>query len=108
MGASEATGRRREFDDIPTDQTDNLDRNLKSILEEVLDLRGDADTMARHSLVPHGNDSLCATISIITSLSADDLSAQLRRAGNGHPYSYTCKFEGITPLYEDKNGADVE
>ncbi|KAH6881035.1 hypothetical protein B0T10DRAFT_609236 [Thelonectria olida] len=64
--------------------------------------------MARHSLVPHGNDSLCATISIITSLSADDLSAQLRRAGNGHPYSYTCKFEGITPLYEDKNGADVD
>ncbi|KAL5592378.1 hypothetical protein FOBRF1_013404 [Fusarium oxysporum] len=33
---------------------------------------------------------------------------QLRRAGNGHPYSYTCKFEGITPLYEDKNGADVD
>ncbi|KAH7129663.1 ankyrin repeat-containing protein, partial [Dactylonectria estremocensis] len=96
------------IDDIPADHTDNLDRNLKSILEEVPGLRGDADTMARRSLVPRGNDSLCATISIITSLSADDLSAQLRRAENGHPYSYTCKFEGITPLYEDKNGADVD
>ncbi|KAF9781969.1 hypothetical protein IL306_012090, partial [Fusarium sp. DS 682] len=96
------------INDIPADQTDNLDRNLKSILEEVPDLQGDADTMVRRSLVPHGNDSLCATISIITSLSADDLSAQLRRAGNGYPYNYTCKFEGITPLYEDKNGADVD
>ncbi|KAH6989837.1 hypothetical protein EDB80DRAFT_162160 [Ilyonectria destructans] len=54
------------MDDIPADQTDNLDRNLKSILEEVPGLRGDADTMVRRSLVPHGNDSLCATISIIT------------------------------------------
>ncbi|KAK2681977.1 Alpha/beta hydrolase fold-1 [Fusarium oxysporum f. sp. vasinfectum] len=96
------------INDIPADHTDNLDRNLKSILEEVPDLQGDADTMVRRSLVPHGNDSLCATISIITSLSADDLSAQLRRAGNGYPYNYTCKFEGITPLYEDKNGADVD
>ncbi|KAH8665485.1 hypothetical protein BGZ61DRAFT_366836 [Ilyonectria robusta] len=96
------------IDDIPAHHTDNLDRNLKSILEEVPDLRGDADTMVRRSLVSHGNDSLCATISIITSLSADDLSAQLRRAGNGYPYSYTCRFEGITPLYEDKNGADVD
>jgi hypothetical protein len=96
------------IDDIPADQADKLDRNLKSILEKVPDLRGDADTMVRRSLMPHGNDSLCATISIITSLSPNDLSAQLRRAGNGHPYNYTCKFEGITPLYEDKNGADVD
>jgi hypothetical protein len=96
------------IDDIPADHTDILDRNLKSILEKVPDLRRDTDTIVRRSLVPYGKESLCATISIITSLSADDLSARLRRAGNGLPYGYTCKFEGITPLYEDKNRADVE
>ncbi|KAH6973907.1 hypothetical protein EDB80DRAFT_595707 [Ilyonectria destructans] len=96
------------IDDIPADHTDSLDRNLKSILEEVPGLRGDADTIVRRSLVPYSNDSLYATISIIISLSADDLCAQLCRARNGHLYKYTCKFKGITPLYEDKNGADVD
>jgi hypothetical protein len=98
----------RRVDEIPADHVDNLDRNLKSIFDKVLDLQGDANPMICRSLVSHGKDSLCATVSIKTSLSADDLSAQLRRATNSYPYNYTCKFEGITPLYEDKNGADVE
>ncbi|VTT58628.1 unnamed protein product, partial [Fusarium fujikuroi] len=96
------------IDEIPADHVDNLDRNLKSIHDKVVDLQGDANPMICRSLVSHGKDSLCATVSIKTSLSADDLSAQLRRAGNSYPYNYTCKFEGITPLYEDKNGADVD
>lgn len=96
------------IDEIPAGHVDNLDRNLKSILDKILDLQGDANPMICRSLVSHGKDSLCATVSIKTSLPADDLSAQLRRATNSYPYNYTCKFEGITPLYEDKNGADVE
>jgi hypothetical protein len=95
------------IDDIPADHIDNLDHDLESIFKGVPDLRGAAGKVVR-SLVRHGNDSFCATISIITSLSADDLSGQLGRAGNGHPYTFTCKFEGITPLHEDKNCVDVE
>lgn len=96
------------IDEIPADHIDNLDRNLKSILDKILDLQGDANPMVCRSLVSHGKDSLCATISINTSLSADDLSAQLCQAGQAHPYKYTYKFKGVTPLYEDKNGADIE
>jgi hypothetical protein len=62
------------IDEIPADHIDNLDRNLKSILGKILDLRGDANPMVCRSLASHGKDSLCATISIITSLSTDDLS----------------------------------
>ncbi len=96
------------IDEIPADHVDNLERNLKSILGKILDLRGDANPMVCRSLVSYGKDSLCATISINTSLSADDLSAQLRQAGQAHPYKYTCKFQGVTPLFEDKNGASIE
>ncbi|EJP61221.1 Ankyrin repeat-containing protein [Beauveria bassiana ARSEF 2860] len=96
------------IDEIPADHVDNLDRNLKSILSKILDLRGDANPMVCRSLVSHGKDSFCATISINTSLSADDLSAQLRQAGQAHPYKYTCKFQGVTPLFEDKNGASID
>jgi hypothetical protein len=95
-------------DDIPADHIHILGHNLKSIFEEDPNLRGDADKVVLRSLVRHSNDGFCATISTITSLSADDLSAQLGRAGNGHRYSFTCKFEGITPLHEDENGVDVE
>ncbi|KAJ4127453.1 hypothetical protein NW754_007781 [Fusarium falciforme] len=60
------------------------------------------------SLAPKDKHSVCATVSIITSLSADDLSARLRRVGNGYPYRYTSKFHGVTPLYEDQNGAEAD
>uniref|UniRef100_A0A8H7NAA2 NACHT domain-containing protein n=1 Tax=Bionectria ochroleuca TaxID=29856 RepID=A0A8H7NAA2_BIOOC len=95
-------------DDIPADRRHILDHNPKSIFDQAPNLRVDADKVVCRSLVPYGNDYLCATISIITSLSADDLSAELGRAGNGHPYSFSCKFEGITPLHEDENGVDVD
>ncbi|XWW97902.1 hypothetical protein V2A60_005898 [Cordyceps javanica] len=96
------------IDEIPADHTDKLDRSLKSILGEIRDLQGDPNPMIRRSLVSYGKDFLCATVSINTSLSADDLSAQLRQAGQPYPYKYTCKFPGVTPLFEDKNGADID
>ncbi|KAJ4181106.1 hypothetical protein NW759_017203 [Fusarium solani] len=95
-------------DDIPADRTDDLDRNLKAIVEQDPTLRAVAATPVRRSLARKDKHSACATVSIRTSLSADDLSARLRRVGNGYPYRYTCKFDGITPLYEDQNGADVD
>ena len=51
---------------------------------------------------------MCATFSIRTSLSADDLSARLRRLGDSYLYGYTYNFDNITPLYKDQNGADVD
>jgi hypothetical protein len=95
-------------DDIPAEDADTLDHNLKSVLKEVPDLQEDIGTLACRSLVRYSSDTLCATISIRTSLSADELSTRLRQAGHRHPYKYTCKFEGITPLYENKDCADVE
>ncbi|KAM5342908.1 hypothetical protein ACJ41O_013874 [Fusarium nematophilum] len=96
------------IDDIPADQTDDLNRNLKAIIEQDPILRAVAATPVRRSLAPKDKHSVCATISIRTSLAADDLSARLRRVGNGYPYRYTSKFDGITPLYEDQNGAEVD
>ncbi|PMB67555.1 Ankyrin repeat domain-containing protein 50 [Beauveria bassiana] len=96
------------IDEIPADHANNLNRNLKSILGKIQDLRGETNSMVCRSLVSYGKDYLCATISINTSLFADDLSAQLCHAGQAHPYKYTCKFQGVTPLFEDKNGADID
>lgn len=95
-------------DDIPAGRTDDLDRNLKAIIEQDPTLRAVAATPIRRSLAPKDKHSVCATISIRTSLSADDLSARLRRVGIGYPYRYTCKFDGVTPLYEGQDGAEVE
>ncbi|KAM5359278.1 hypothetical protein ACJA88_015171 [Fusarium oxysporum] len=95
-------------DDIPAGQTDDLDRNLKAIIEQDPTLRAVAATPIRRSLAPKDKHSVCATISIRTSLSADDLSARLRRVGIGYPYRYTCKFDGVTPLYEGQDSAEVD
>lgn len=95
-------------DGIPVNHADELLRNLKTLAEQDPDLRGAAATMAQRSLTPRDKLSACATISVTTTLSGGDLCARLQRSGKGYPYSYTCEFGGITPLYEDKNGADVE
>ncbi|KAJ4137869.1 hypothetical protein NW754_001514 [Fusarium falciforme] len=96
------------IDEIPADQTDDLDRNLKAITEQDPTLRAVAATPVGRSLAPKDKHSVCATVSIRTSLSADNLSARLRRVGNGYLYRYTSKFDGVTPLYEDQNSAEVD
>ncbi|OQE13144.1 hypothetical protein PENFLA_c053G03067 [Penicillium flavigenum] len=55
-----------------------------------------------------GKRFVYATVYITTPLSGEDLCARLHRSGKCYPYSYTCKFDGITPLYEDEKGADVD
>ncbi|KAL7770063.1 hypothetical protein ACKLNR_001447 [Fusarium oxysporum f. sp. zingiberi] len=96
------------INDIPADKADNLDHNLKAIIEQDPTLRTVAATPVRRSLAPKDKQSVCATISIRTSLSANELSDRLRRVSNGYPYRYSSKFDGITPLYEDQNGAEVD
>ncbi|KAL8318557.1 hypothetical protein RB597_005710 [Gaeumannomyces tritici] len=93
---------------IPIDHADALDLTLRFIADKDPVLRGAAATMVRRSLASQDKQFVCATVSITTSLSGDELSEQLRRAGKDHPYSYTCKFDGITPLYEGESGADVD
>ena len=96
-------------DDIPADQTDDvLYRNLKTIIEQDLILRAADVTPVHHSLALKDKHTLCATISVETSLSADDLCNRLRRAGTSHRYIYSYKFDAITPLHANPGGADVE
>ncbi|KLU88157.1 hypothetical protein MAPG_07144 [Magnaporthiopsis poae ATCC 64411] len=96
--------------DIPIDHTDVLDLTLRSIVEQDSVLRGTAATITCRSLAPQDDQFACATVSISTSLTGDDLCNRLHKAGKEQPYtySYTCKFDGITPLYDAKSGADVD
>lgn len=97
-------------DDIPIDHQINFISNLKSVAEQDPDLERAINTIARHTLTPKDKRFACATISITTTLTGEELCARFSRAGSlkGYRYSYTCVFDGITPLYEHENGADVE
>jgi hypothetical protein len=98
------------IDDIPTDHTDQLVENLRSLAEQDPDLRRALSTKFRHTLTPKDKRFICATVSITTTLSGEEVCARLHRSGDlqGYKYSYTCVFDGITPLYEHEDGADVE
>ncbi|KAL8365058.1 hypothetical protein RB595_004057 [Gaeumannomyces hyphopodioides] len=94
---------------IPIDHTGELvNHDLKSMAEQDPMLREAAASINCRSLAPQNKEFSCATVSITTSLSGDELSAQLRQADRDLRYSYTCKFDGITPLYDGKDGADVD
>ncbi|KAK2035755.1 hypothetical protein LZ31DRAFT_601892 [Colletotrichum somersetense] len=95
-------------DDIPIDHANTLESNLRSIAERDPVLRDAAATIVRRSLAPKDKETVCATVSTTTPLSGEDLCARLRKGGRVYPYSYSCKFEGVTPLYDAKNGADVD
>ncbi|KAJ5144591.1 ankyrin repeat-containing protein [Penicillium atrosanguineum] len=97
-------------DDIPIDHQNKFIDNLKSVAEQDPDLRRAIATIARHTLTPKDKRFACATISISTTLTCEELCTRLSVAGNlkGYKYSYTCVFDGITPLYEHQNGADVD
>ncbi|KAK1999116.1 hypothetical protein LX36DRAFT_633060 [Colletotrichum falcatum] len=93
-------------DDIPANHVDDFDRNLQSIAEGDAALHGVA--LTRRSLEHSDRENVCATVTVTTTLSGKDLCSRLAKAGNGFPYSYSCDFDGITPLYEDINGAAVD
>ncbi|GKT61443.1 LOW QUALITY PROTEIN: ankyrin repeat-containing protein [Colletotrichum tofieldiae] len=95
-------------DDIPVDHIGDLDRNLQSVAELDADLRDDAASFERRSLGHKDKAFVCATIVATTHLSGKELCTRLFRAGKGFRYSYSCDFDGITPLFEDSNGAAVD
>ncbi|KAK2026075.1 ankyrin repeat-containing protein, partial [Colletotrichum zoysiae] len=95
-------------DDIPSDHSDDFVRRIRSILEQDPVLREVAASVALRSLVPRDEITSCATVSVVTHLSGDSLCMRLTQAGRAHPYSYSCNFEGLTPLYEAEGGADVD
>ncbi|GKT93566.1 ankyrin repeat-containing protein [Colletotrichum tofieldiae] len=95
-------------DDIPVGHIDDLDRNLQSVAELDADLRDDAASFERRSLGHKDKAFVCATVVATTHLSGKELCARLVRAGKGFRYSYSCDFDGITPLFEDSNGAAVD
>lgn len=98
------------IDDIPIDHKAQLVENLRSFAEQDPDLRRAISTISRHTLTPMDKRFLCATISITTTLSGEKICDRLCRFGSlqGYKYTYSCVFDGITPLYEHENGADVE
>ncbi|KAK2055217.1 hypothetical protein LY76DRAFT_520869, partial [Colletotrichum caudatum] len=93
-------------DDIPVEHSHHLDRNLQLIAERNAHLCGTA--FDRRSLVRSDKEHMCATVTVTTALSGKDLRSRLTQAGKGFPYSYSCDFDGITPLYEDFDGAAVD
>ncbi|KAK1982091.1 ankyrin repeat-containing protein, partial [Colletotrichum cereale] len=95
-------------DDIPIDHINDFGRRIRYIAEQDPVLSGVASAIVLRSLVPRDKRIGCATVSIVTHLSGDSLCMRLLQAGNGHPYTYSCNFEGITPLYEAEGGADID
>lgn len=95
-------------DDIPVSHVGVVDRNLQSIAELDSVLCGAAASFVRRSMAHKDSSFVCATFSATTYLSGNELCAQLLQAGTDYPYSYSCDFDGITPLFEDSNGAAVE
>ncbi|CVK92445.1 uncharacterized protein FMAN_07341 [Fusarium mangiferae] len=85
-------------DNIPADRVDDFNRELKAI----------AAAPVCRSLAPRDKKTVCATISIITWLPANDLSAWLYRNTNGGLYRYTDTFDGVTPLYVGHGGGEVD
>ncbi|KAJ5894279.1 hypothetical protein N7495_005970 [Penicillium taxi] len=95
-------------DNIPIDDTKKLEQNIKAFAEQDPDLRSAVTTIICHRLTPRDKCFVCATVSITTSLSGEVLCARLDRISKGYQYIFTCRFDGITPLYEDESGADVD
>ncbi|KAJ6102456.1 hypothetical protein N7486_004883 [Penicillium sp. IBT 16267x] len=95
-------------DNIPINETKELEHNIKSFAKQDPDLQRAVATIVCHRLTPRDKRFVCATVSITTSLSGEDLCARLRRTSKSYLYSFTCRFDGITPLYEDESGADVD
>lgn len=97
------------IDQIPTDKpADVFQRDLQSIINGAPDLKECATSIKHHLLVQRNARMACATATFYTSLDGTELVAKLKQAGSRHPYRFDVDFHGMTPLYEDPAGADVE
>jgi len=94
---------------IPTEKSSEaLKRDLKSIIEQDTKLKDDSVAIVQHFLVPRDHRVACATATIRTSVAAKEVVKRLHQAGSSYPYCFDTVFHGITPLYENHGGADVE
>ncbi|KAL7781558.1 hypothetical protein V8C37DRAFT_398160 [Trichoderma ceciliae] len=100
------------IDEIPSSQSrealeGDLDSLKDSLIEEDPDLRDRLYFVLDH-LVARDQTIACATATVEAPLSGNDLIGKLTKAGTRCPYRFDSHFQGITPLYEAPDGADVE
>ncbi|VUC37866.1 unnamed protein product [Clonostachys rosea] len=96
-------------DDIPTSESGAFASNLQSNIDQDRKLKDAVPTpIDCNSITPRDDRSSCATVSITSSLSAEELCTLLERALGKHPYTFSCTFDGITPLYEDPSRVDID
>ncbi|KAK2018048.1 hypothetical protein LZ32DRAFT_393934 [Colletotrichum eremochloae] len=96
-------------DNIPVDHVNELDRTLRGLIKNDAVLRDAATTLVCRSIAQKGRLSVCATLSIKTSLCPDDLVDRLYYCGRFLPFKYSSDFEGITVLHDeaDVDGVDI-
>jgi hypothetical protein len=95
--------------EIPIDKSrEAFERDLRSIVDRDPDLKEDSITIMQHLLVRRNQRMACATATFHTSISANEVIRKPSKAGTSFPYRFDIKFYSITPLYEPKEGADVE
>ncbi|RYP62421.1 hypothetical protein DL769_007310 [Monosporascus sp. CRB-8-3] len=97
------------IDEVPSDTSrEVLENDLRSIAKRDSGLQDAINALSQLTLVRRNKHIACATASFRTSIPEDELIERLRRASEGQPYKYDCKFYGITPLYEDETSAQVD
>ncbi|CAH0052972.1 unnamed protein product, partial [Clonostachys solani] len=96
-------------DDIPTNESGVFASNLQTIIDQDRKLKDAVPTpICCNSISPRDGRSSCATVSITSSLLAEELCTLLERALSKYSYTFSCTFDGITPLYEDPSRVDVD
>lgn len=96
-------------DEIPAGtSTTKVETDLQSIIGTNPELEGQLDDLVVRSLTPRDRTCACATVTLRTLLPEKQLLDSLQRASKELPYRYDCTFYGITPLYEDADGASCE
>lgn len=97
------------IDDIPTNNTHDVVRSdLDSLIQADPKLKEDVISTVHHFHARRDKNIFCATVTVHMSASTNDVVRRLGLAGAALPYHFDSDFDGITPLYECPDGADVE
>ena len=97
------------IEDIPLDQLDTLEGELRLISQFDPELSKTVRTLTRDSVVRVRKPKPTATVAVTvsTSIPGDQLCSRLQQAGVAYPYRFDSQFLGITTLYENER-ASVE
>ncbi|KAH7008807.1 hypothetical protein EDB80DRAFT_576244 [Ilyonectria destructans] len=95
---------------VRTADVDELIQDVKSIGDKDSNLKSSVDTVFKRSFEPHGKTHYTATVTMATRIPRSDLCKRLREVTKSLnlPYEYSHEFHGITPLYDNRKGADVD